>query len=120
MQKQERIIYPSAAYAATPAAVIFNTRDAAAVYFVVEVTDSADTPSVVFNFELWDATSATAVLLLASAAVTGASSNIYKVSPALTAAANLIAVEHVPLHVRVRPVHADTDSITYSISAHLI
>lgn len=120
MNKEVIEVYASAARTASPTAEIIATGDAPAVYFIVEVTAVTATPSVVFNFELHDPETDTDVTLLASAAVTGVSSNIYKISPALTASANLIAQEHVPQFVKVRPVHADADSITYQVTALLL
>jgi hypothetical protein len=120
MKKNVLEVFASAARTATPTGVVFYTGNAPALYVIVEVTAAADTPSVVFNIDLWDPVSGTGVTLLDSAAVTAVSSNIYKISPALAASANLIAQEHVPPHVKISPVHADTDSITYSVSAILL
>ena len=120
MKKSVLEVYASAARTATPTAVVISTGNAPALYLVVEVTASADTPSVVFTFDLWDPVSGTGVNLLTSAAVTAVSSNIYKISPALVASANLVASEHVPEFVKVTATHADADSITYSVAAHLL
>jgi len=120
MNKQTLTVYESAARTATPAAVVLNTGNAPAIYVIVEVTAATATPSVVFTFDLWDPASGTAVNLLTSAAVTAVSSNIYKISPALTAAGNLIAAEHVPQNLKITATHGDADSITYSVGVHLI
>lgn len=112
-------VFASEARTATPTAVTLKVpQEAEAASVVVEVTAAADTPSVVFAFNLVDPTSGTVVAILTSAAVTAVSSNIYKISPHLTASANLIAKDHLPPLLQITATHADADSITYSASIH--
>ena len=120
MNKRTVTLYPSAARTATPDAIILNSGRSAAVYMVVEVTAAPSSPSVVFTIDLWDSASGTAVNLLTSAAVASVSSNIYKISPALTESSSLVSTEHVPENIRIKATHGNTDSITYSVSVHLI
>ena len=120
MKKASIEVFASEARTATPDPEVISTQGAAALYVIVEVTALAATPSVTFAFNLYDPVTETAVNLLTYAAVTTVSSNIYKISPALTAAANLVAAEHVPQNVQVVPTHGDADSITYQVSAQLL
>jgi hypothetical protein len=85
----------------------------------VEVTAISSTPSVTFAIQSQDPKSEAWHTLLVSAAVTGVSSNIYKVFPGATASANLIANDRLLRNWRIVATHADADSITYSIGAVL-
>ncbi len=120
MNKKVIEVFASGARTASPDPVIVPTEGAAGVYIVVEVTADPASASVVFNFDLYDPPSETDVTILDSAAVNSVSSNIYKISPALTASANLTSDEHVPPLLKISPVHADSDSITYSVGVHLL
>jgi hypothetical protein len=95
----------------------YNARG---LHLYVDVTAASATPSVVFTIQGKDAVSGAYYTILASAAVTGVSSNIYKVYPGLTAAANLVASDILPRTYRILWTHSDADSITYSIGASLI
>jgi hypothetical protein len=86
----------------------------------INVTASAATPSVVFTIQGKDELSGTYYTILASAAVTGTSTTNLRVYPGLTAAANLTVSDVLPRVWRVNCVHADADSITYSIGAAVI
>jgi len=120
MKKQVFEVFSSTARTASPDPVVVSTGNAPAMYVIVEVTLDAASASVVFNIDLWDPITGTGVTILDSAAVASVSSNIYKISPALTAAANLVAAEHVPPFVKISPVHADADAITYQVTAILL
>lgn len=100
-----------------------NTADtrsdgARGLVMLLDVTAASLTPSVVFTIQgkIGDKY----YTLLASAAVTGITTNTYIVYPGLTAAANLVASNVLPESFRVNCVHADTDPITYSIKVCLI
>jgi hypothetical protein len=112
--------FSSAARTATPTAVtVSNPGSFNACLIMVSVTDSAATPSVVFNFDVWNdkPSTGTYVEVLDSAAVTAASENIYMLgSPAEVT--DLATVFPPTKKIRIRPVHADSDSITYSVSVH--
>lgn len=87
---------------------------------VVDVTAVAATPSVVFKIQGKDPESGAYYDILTSAAVTGVSTNVYRVYPGLTAVANLTANDLLPRTWRVRAEHGDADSITYSVGALLV
>lgn len=110
--KQTQTIFASAARTATPTAATFSCGTIGGI-FVIHVTAATATPSVVFNI---DGTSGdTSWTIIDSAAITGTGTTVIKVHPSLTAAANTVAKDILPESIMVTPVHADTDSITYSM-----
>lgn len=116
-----KTLYASAARTATPTAKEFqNAGNAKGMHVIIDVTAIALTPSVVFSIEAKDEASGKWYLLLDSAAVSTVSTTILKIHPNLTAAANSIAKDGLPLNLRVSPVHGDADSITYSVGANMI
>lgn len=118
---KEFVAFASAARTATPTpATIDNASGHSGLEVVVDVTAVSATPSVVFNIESKDPASDKWSLLLASAAVTTVSTNRYRVHPALTETANVDAADVVGRQLRVRPVHADADPITYSVGVTLV
>ena len=90
------------------------------LHLVIDVTAVTATPSVVFTIQGKDVTSGKYYTILASAAITGTGTTVLRVHPALTAAANLVANDILPLHWRVNAVHGDADSITYSVAASVV
>lgn len=90
-------------------------RDMRGVRVFVEVTDAADTPSVVFTFQVHDSLNNKWHTVLTTAAVTGVSSNCYEFGPGVVAIANISTGRHVGKGFRVTATHADSDSITYNI-----
>lgn len=114
-------VYTSAARTATPTRVIFaNHQNATGVVLVVDVTAAASTPSVVFKLQGYDRVSGKYWDILESAAITGVGTTVLKVYPGLTAAANTVASDVLPVEWAVLATHADGDSITYSVTAHPI
>lgn len=90
---------------------------------IIDVTAVSATPSVVFTIQGYDPTSGKPWTILASAAVTATTPTnptVLRVHPELTASANAIAKDMIPNYFRVFADHADSDSITYSVVAHLI
>lgn len=88
------------------------------VHIILDVTASDATPSVVLTIE-GKAADGTYYTILQGAAVTGISTNVYKVAPWQAAAANVSASDFLPRTWRVTVTHADADSITYSVSANV-
>lgn len=107
--------FASAARTATPTAATFTIYNGAYLSVVIDVTAIAATPSVVFNIEAQDAVSGQWITLLASAAIVATGTTTLRIGPSLTAAANLVANDFVRRNMRIRPVHANADSITYSV-----
>ena len=111
--------FSSAARTADPTDASIDTNRARAIAVVIDVTAVSATPSVVFNVRGDDPVSGKNWLLLDSAAITGTGTTVLKIGPGLTGSANAVANEHIPPKVLIDPVHADTDSITYSVAVHL-
>lgn len=114
------VVYASAARTASPTPLEFVNKTNRGVHVYIDVTASADTPSVVFNIQGKDAISGDWYTLLASAAITGVSTTLLRVEPAVTDDANLVEGAQLPRNWRVQAVHADADSITYSVGANLL
>lgn len=112
--KESAVVFPSAARTAT-SSVTMATGCLGGV-FIINVTASAATPSVVFTIAGVDPGSETAYTILASAAITGAGQTVLRIHPSLTAAANTIAKDVLPSALKITATHADADSITYSVS----
>jgi hypothetical protein len=115
MAYQTGEFFPSAARTATPtAAVVAIDENVNDMEIVIAVTAATSTPSTVFNVEGADDLG-TWYLLLASAAIVGVGTTVLRLGPAVTAAANVAAQTVLPRHVRVRPVHGNANSQTYSV-----
>jgi hypothetical protein len=113
--------YASAARTASPDTAEFELPPGVrGLMVVIDVTAVAATPSVVFTVAGVDRLSGKVFTLLASAAITAAGTTVLRIGPGLTAAAGTVANDMVPPVVRVTPVHADADSITYSVSGLLV
>lgn len=100
---------------ATNSADIDNTDGHLYVDVVVDVTAIVDTPSLTVTIQGKDELSGKYYTLLVSAAITTVSTNIYRIGPGLTAAANAVANFAVPKTWRVSVAVADADSATYSV-----
>ncbi len=109
--------YASAARTATSTKDVV-VENAAGLFIVIDVTLDPSTASIVFNIDGLDELSGNAFTLLDSAAITGVGTTILRISPHLTASANTIAKDIVPPVIRVNPVHADGESMTYSVTVH--
>ena len=110
--------FASVARVATPSVVDVDMGRAHGMVVIIDVTAASDTPSVVFNVDGFDPLSGKTWTLLDSAAITGTGTTILKVAPGLTASANAVATDMIPAIVRIAPVHADADSITYTVTVH--
>lgn len=120
MQPQQEIVLASAARTETVASSVFANPGYRGLHLIIDATDSAATPSVVFTIQGYSPLGDDYYTILASAAVTGAATTVLRVYPGLTAAANTVANDVLPHLWRVNAVHADTDSITYSVNAIMI
>lgn len=113
-------VFASAARTATENSAVFDNFGARGVHVIIDVTAASATPSVVFTIQGWSGVGDDYYDLLASAAITGTGTTVLKVFPGATAAANAAANDCLPPRWRVRAVHADADSITYSVAANLL
>lgn len=98
-----------------------NLTGGAGTAVVADVVVGGADPSVVFNIEGYDKAADHWYTILASAAVTTAAptESVLRVWPGpTTATANAYADDILPEKIRVRPVHDNTASITYSVGAH--
>jgi hypothetical protein len=112
--------FASVARIATPTAVVLsNPGNFNACLILVSVTADPAAASVVFNFDIWNDKpgAGTYVEVLDSAAVTSVSENVYYLG-APAEVTDLATVFPPTKKIRIRPVHADTDSMTYSVSVH--
>jgi hypothetical protein len=112
--------FASMARTATPTAVtVSNPGNFNACLIFVSVTADPANASVVFNFDTWNGkpSTGTFVEVLDSAAVTGVSENVYYLG-APAEVTDLATVFPPTKKIRIRPVHADADSMTYSVSVY--
>jgi hypothetical protein len=117
----QQTVFASTARTATEASATFGNPDGhRGLVVVIDVTASADTPSVVFTVQGYSPLGNDYYTILASAAVTGAGQTVLRAFPGATAAANTVANDQMPGLWRVNAVHADADSITYSVNAWLL
>ena len=115
-----RTVYSSAARTASPTPSTLLNKFNTGVQVIINVTATADTPSVVFNVQGKNGVTGEWYTLLASAAITGTGTTVLRVAPGETDAANAVEGAHLPRVWRVQAVHADADSITYSVGANLV
>lgn len=120
MTVQSEPIFASAARTATVASADITNRGGRGAVIVIDVTAAADTPSVVFTVQGKDDLSGKYYTMLASAAITATGTTVLRIFPGMTAAANVAANDVLPRTWRVNAVHADADSITYSVGASII
>ena len=115
----EKIYYSVARTAAPTIKEMTKTEAELYAEIVIDCTADPAAASVVFNVENLDPASGKYNLVLASAAIAAVGTTRLLIGPALTASANVIANDFLAKHWRVRPVHADADSITYSVGVNL-
>lgn len=113
-------VFTSAARTATENSAVFHSDGNRGVHLVIDATAAADTPSVVFTLQGYSGLGDDYYTLLASAAITGTGTTVLRVFPGSTVTANLAANDTMPPRWRVIATHADTDSITYSVTANLL
>ncbi len=111
--------YASAARTATSTVDVI-VENAQGLIIVIDVTLDAAAASVVFNIDGLDVLTGNTWTLLDSAAITAVGTTVLRISPHLTASANTIAKDIIPPVIRVNPVHADGDAMTYSVTVHQI
>jgi hypothetical protein len=111
----EVVAFASAARTATPTAVaVANTYNHPRALIFIDCTDSADTPSVVFNI-LTECVGADDYFeIIDSAAVTGAAETVMALGVGAEVT-DLATVFPPGRRIQIAPVHADADSITYSV-----
>lgn len=118
--KREVRVYESAARTATPTAAGIDAAYARGVHVVVDVTAVSATPLVVPTIDGYDTLSGKWFNLLTGSAITATGTTVLKVYPGIAAVANAAASDVIPNRIRVVMTHADADSATYSVAAHLM
>lgn len=113
-------VYESAARTATPTAPEIDTAYARGMHVVIDVTAVSATPSVTPSIEGYDTLSDTWYTLLTGSAITATGTTVLKIYPGIAAVANAAASDVIPSRCRVSMTHADADSITYTVAAHLM
>lgn len=116
----EKVLYASAPRTATPTAVNVNTSRVKGLRLVIDVTAIVTTPSITVTVDAVDNTSGKFVNLLTSAAITTVSTTTLHIALGNTVTANVSASTFLPDTVRVTVTHANGNSITYTVSAHLM
>lgn len=113
-------VLESAARTATSNVALINSRGKA-LHLVVDVTANPGTlGSITVTIQAKDPVSGKFYTLLASAAITAVGTTVYRVGPALTAAANLVANDVVPKDLNILVTANNANPMTYSIGAHFV
>jgi len=120
MANIEGTAFASAARTATVSCDDITNLGGKGIVVILDVTASAATPSITLKVQGKDPVSEEYYDILESAAVTGTSTNVYRVHPDLTASPNLIAKDVIPKTFRITMTHSDADSITYSVGYSLV
>jgi len=110
----------SVARTATTNSGDITNKDLSGIHLVIDVTSVTDTPSVVPTLQAKDPISNKYYTLLVGTAITSVGTTVLKVFPGSPVSANVSANDILPLKFRVLMTHADSDSITYSVSANLV
>lgn len=116
MSKQIIGVLPSAART-TAQSVKIGPLNGRGLIVVLDVTADPAAASITLSINGYDPVSAKTWTILDGAAVAATGTTVYRVDPELTASANAIAKDIVPQHVEIAVAVADTDSLTYSVTA---
>jgi len=120
MANDNTTILVSQARTATENSRDILNRNAKGCHIILDVTSVTATPSIVVTIQGKDNLSGKYYTILSGSAVTGTGTTVYKIYPGITASANVSASDVLPGVWRVSVSHADTDSITYSVSANMV
>jgi len=116
------VLFPSVArvtQGSVPSADIDNTEDYQSAIIVIDVTADPASASVVFTVQGKDLLSGVYYPILVTSAVTATGTKILHVGDGTADINNISVGTRLPRVWRIDAVHADTDSITYSIGADL-
>jgi hypothetical protein len=117
---REIVVFASEARVASVNSEEFDNYEGRGLILQIDVTAIAATPSVVPTIQGKDPASGKWYDILAGAALVAVATVELRVYPGLTAVANLVASDVLPKSWRLEMVHADADSITYSVGASVI
>lgn len=109
---------PAVSRIATPTAVVVpNKGNFPIAQIYVSCTAAAGaSESVVFNFDVLNKKTGTYAEVLDSDAVIAVSENLYQIGGVGSDSSDLFTSFHPGAGIRVRPVHANTDAITYQVT----
>lgn len=110
-------VLPSAARTAAPDTQEFTTSGHQYLTLVIDATAITATPSITVTVLGVDPVSGKTFTVLAGVAITAVGTQVLRIGPGLTAAANSVANDVLPGRFRISVAHGDADSITYSIGA---
>ena len=117
---QQGVSHASAARTALEVGpTITNLYNGQNLVVVMDATVDAASAAVTVLIDGLDPASGKWYNILTSAALAAVATTVLRVSPHLTASANLIAKDIVPRTIRIRTTVADTDAMTYSIGYSL-
>ena len=113
-------VFTSAARTATSSVDWAGNMSCKGIELFIDVTAAAGMPSVVFTINNLDPNSGKTRTIITSAAITGTGTTILRVYPGVTTSANLAVSDFISPFGRITATHANTDSITYSVTANFI
>lgn len=120
MSKRSIEVFASAARTTAPTSVVIDCEGADYLLLFIDCTVDAAAASVVVDIDYTDPITGKSVTLLASAAVASVGTQLLRIGPGLPATANVSANTPVPEQVTITATPADTDAITYQVTAQLI
>lgn len=110
-------IFASVARTATPTAVTINNLCASGLHLVINVTAKTSSPSIVVSILGIDPVSGATYTILAGAAITATGTTVLKVFPGALGDPDLVANDFIPKGLQIAVVHANANSMTYSVGA---
>lgn len=116
----EETILASAARTVTLNSADFINYNAKGLHVIINVTALTAAPSIVPFIQGKDPISGTYYDILEGLPITTTGINIIKVYPGISAVVNVSASDLLPRTYRVRMVHANGNSITYSVAGALV
>lgn len=111
-------VFASAAHTTTQTSADITVANAKAIHVILDMTN-VGTGSVTITINAKDATSGKYYALLVGAAVITNSTNIYRVGLGLTAAANAVANDAVPVTLQIVVTANNANSATYSVGLNV-
>ena len=109
----------TASVAATPQALPHPDANQGAHVIINVNSINSGTPSITVTVQGYDETNGTFYDMLVSSAISSTGQTILKIHPLFTPAPNLTACDILPLNWGVKVDHADSQPITYSVSANV-
>ena len=111
---------PSAARTAATTSEVITNSDYRGCHIIIDVTVDPASASITPTIQGYDTVSGKYYTLLVGNAIAAVGTTVLRVYPGLTASANVTANDILPSKFRVSMAVADTDSMTYSVSASLV